>query len=113
MKKLFFSLSCITCTIIVLFVACEKEPIQNNNSNTINCIDSAYLFADSISCNNIRIFQLLGNNNRIAVAKGANPLIDTVTKGGLFYLTYDSIPGTTACNGAIYKNATLSCLKRK
>ncbi|MCU0322037.1 MAG: hypothetical protein MUE72_06430 [Chitinophagaceae bacterium] len=114
MKKLFFAACIIAVTSSVLMVSCEKEPGPvSNNTNTVNCADSAYLFADSIGCNNIRLFQVLSNNARIAVAKGNNPLIDTVTKGGFFYITYDSIAGTTACNGAIYKNATISCSKRK
>ncbi len=114
MKKLFFVVCFIATASSVFMVSCEKEPGSvSNNTNTVNCADSAYLFADSIGCNNIRLFQVLSNNVRIAVAKGNNPSIDTVTKGGLFYITYDSIPGTTACNGAIYKNASLSCSKRK
>jgi hypothetical protein len=114
MKKLFFVVCFIAAASSVFMVSCEKEPGSvSNNTNAVNCADSAYLFADSIGCNGFNLFQVLGNNKRIAVAKGSNPLIDTVTKGGLFYITSDSIPGTTACNGAIYKNASLSCSKRK
>lgn len=96
----------------VIFISCDKESSSVARNTNITCTDSAWLLADTISCSDKNYFQVLGSGKLIAVSTG-NIGIDTVTRNGVFYITYDSIPGSTPCRGAIYKNATLSCWQRK
>lgn len=114
MKKLFFLTSLFIIALSVSFSACEKN--ENTPApTTTNCKDSAYLLADSITynCTGKNLFYIVGRNKTIAVATGLYTAIDTITRGAYFYITYDSLSTTTACNGAVYTNALLSCYQRR
>jgi|GEM_PF-5944220 len=111
MKKIFAAaLSLVIATIV--FVSCEKDTADTFKTTTVACTDSAWLWADSLSCTGKNFFQIIGSNKLIAVAPGFVD-IDTVVNNAVFYITYDSIAGTTPCHGAIFQNATLSCHQRK
>lgn len=114
MKKLFLTTLVAVTIMSTVFIACEKTD-DTPAPTTINCKDSAWLLPDSLglACAGKNVFQLIGRNKTLIVATGLYPAIDAVTNGGFYYITYDSLNTTTACMGALFTNATLSCYQKK
>ncbi len=111
MKKIITATLVLALVTTIIFVSCEKDTNETFKTAT-TCTDSAYLLADSLSCPGYNLFYVHSKNKWIAVGTGI-AAIDTIVNTAYFYITYDSLPGTTPCKGVAYQNATLSCYQRK
>jgi hypothetical protein len=111
MKPVTFFLAFIA-AVSLIFIACDKTDTTTLPTANTNCVDTAFLLPDSLSCSGKNYFVVGSRKAAIAVSTG-NVAIDTVSGGAYFYITYSSSSGTSNCNGVAWQNAALSCFQRK